>query len=37
MNISRVTLCRLMGLHGLRESASGDEKAVFAPDTPVPE
>jgi DNA-binding NtrC family response regulator len=30
LNISRVTLYRLMGQHGLRELSSADDKAVFA-------
>ena len=30
LNISRVTLYRLMGQHGLREMSAADEKAAFA-------
>ena len=37
LNISRVTLYRLMGLHGLRGSGSGDEKTTCASHEPVPE
>ncbi|MFM0224947.1 sigma 54-interacting transcriptional regulator [Paraburkholderia dipogonis] len=32
LNISRVTLYRLMGQHGLRELSAADEKAAFAAD-----
>jgi DNA-binding NtrC family response regulator len=34
LNISRVTLYRLMGLHGLRELSGADAKAPFAADDP---
>jgi transcriptional regulator of acetoin/glycerol metabolism len=32
LKISRVTLYRLMGQHGLRELSGADDKAVFAAD-----
>jgi hypothetical protein len=32
LSISRVTLYRLMGQHGLRELSADDEKAAFAAD-----
>ena len=35
LNISRVTLYRLMGQHGLRELSGADEKAIFAADDPA--
>ena len=36
LNISRVTLYRLMGQHGLRELSGADEKALPAADDPAP-
>ncbi|MDH6150657.1 DNA-binding NtrC family response regulator [Paraburkholderia sp. WSM4179] len=35
LNISRVTLYRLMGVHGLREPGSADDKGAFAADGPA--
>jgi DNA-binding NtrC family response regulator len=37
LNISRVTLYRLMGLHALREPGSADDKLVPGADDPMPE
>jgi DNA-binding NtrC family response regulator len=35
LNISRVTLYRLMGVHGLREAGGADDKGAFGSDEPA--